>query len=931
MGRARNRDQAEPPAIHTAVTHTIDLAPEAWAWATWRPRSATLPEAPPAPAFKLPPAVGRLSRLLVGTGSGEWLWGTLTFKLPLAREAAHFWLTAVTAPVEGTTPADLAEQLSKQTFDGVIDLPALAVRIPLAGTWWSDRVDTLWQLLRALSPGEVMGLLLDARVLDMEEMRETALKWLIEEGGRLTQSDVDRLKPIARERLAGRVWPDSNDPRPPLIFYVAARLGLHEELLALVSSWPDNRYSAGWSLQKHSLIVFGLGSAALVESQARRLKLYLHEPYHVRAWLAHTEFSALDVVRDSILRMSGSPLERLVEVLMLVKAPETALPLLELRLAGKGASLVRNWFEEQVGNAIAGLIPVAAGRGKLADAAIEYLREARRKGHTAIIEQQVSQAAAAGPEIAERVRRAVLEHTEKEYSPLSDTTPPDWLRTALEAGETADHAVKLPPWAQPSRMPPVVVGECCLSETQINRLLLSLKASQLGAPGPVLAVVKERVDRASLEAFAWRLHDLWQEVKAPTKEQWALAALGHFGGDATALKLGPMLRAWADDAQGSKVTWRKLARAGLECLCAIGTDAALVVLNGLGEKIKHSGVREAARSLLKKVAQAAGLSQDELQDRIVPDLGLDEKGSRVLDFGPRRFRALLGPDLKPLVRDEEGKVRGDLPKPTKKDDEEKAQEAVTAWKLLKKQLRETARLQALRLERAMVEGRRWRVAEFERLLVRHPLMTNLVRLLVWGMYDEAGDLKKTFRVTEDREYTDASDNPVSLEGATSVGIVHPLQLDETERAAWGDLLADYEVTPPFPQLARPVYRLEPEETCSNEITRFQGRKVAGVWIVGILKSPEWERGGAGYDYSASHARFFPAARLTAVIEYGPGLPPGNPRDAPEQTLGTCYFVPSEHRDTWVSKSQAMTLEGVEPVVISETLLDFSALAAKGTG
>ena len=35
----------------------------------------------------------------------------------------------------------------------------------------------------------------------------------------------------------------------------------------------------------------------------------------------------------------------------------------------------------------------------------------------------------------------------------------------------------------------------------------------------------------------------------------------------------------------------------------------------------------------------------------------------------------------------------------------------------------------------MIAGRRWSVAEFESLLVRHPLMINLVRRLLWGVYD----------------------------------------------------------------------------------------------------------------------------------------------------------------------------------------------------
>src|SRR5262245_3606913 len=141
MARPREPSRTPPAPVNLAVTRTIDLAPEDWAWATWRPRPAQLPAPPAVKAlpFKLRPAANRLARLLVGTGSGEWLWGTFTFRPPIAREAAHFWLSAVTAPTEGTTPEQLARRLEKETFDGHITPGAVAARVADGGTWWADR------------------------------------------------------------------------------------------------------------------------------------------------------------------------------------------------------------------------------------------------------------------------------------------------------------------------------------------------------------------------------------------------------------------------------------------------------------------------------------------------------------------------------------------------------------------------------------------------------------------------------------------------------------------------------------------------------------------------------------------------------------------------------------------------------------------------
>jgi hypothetical protein len=92
---------------------------------------------------------------------------------------------------------------------------------------------------------------------------------------------------------------------------------------------------------------------------------------------------------------------------------------------------------------------------------------------------------------------------------------------------------------------------------------------------------------------------------------------------------------------------------------------------------------------------------------MVPDCGLDERGSCVLDFGPRQFRVVLDAHLKPRIRAGPGKLRADLPPRNREDDPDKADAAFAAWRQLKKALREVLQVQARRLEDATIESRRW--------------------------------------------------------------------------------------------------------------------------------------------------------------------------------------------------------------------------------
>src|SRR5262249_34387751 len=102
-----------------------------------------------------------------------------------------------------------------------------------------------------------------------------------------------------------------------------------------------------------------------------------------------------------------------------------------------------------------------------------------------------------------------------------------------------------------------------------------------------------------------------------------------------------------------------------------------------------------------------------------------------------------------------------------------------------------AKIQAVRLEQAMVTGRRWPAEDFLNMLVRHPLMINLVRQILWATHDDHGQITQTFRVTEDQTLADGKDNELKLTQKDQVGIAHPLQLKDADMSAWGEIFSDY--------------------------------------------------------------------------------------------------------------------------------------------
>jgi hypothetical protein len=917
----------QAPAEEFRVRREIKLH---WSMFSYLPgrRAAPVPLAPPEP-FNLQGCLSQLRTKVQSRHYGwEWDFSQAIPNRVLPREEAEFWLTAMTFERTNKDTVEIvADKLSKRSFPG--ELPgSLSLNTRYLSQYAVKCLATL------MSPEDLCELLLNPKTgqgaqaweSNAVPLRAGFRKFVLPY---LDDAAIEKWRAAAKAAWDPASWPATSTASlyvaPAPAFYFGATLGLHEEVRALIEQWPDDLYTGpSWDhthYHRPQEVVYGAGSAQEVAHHFRRLQLPTSTRWDVLTFVALTNFSALDVVARTIAaRGNKEEAEDLFEAFAPIHAPEAAPHALDLALSSKAPKAARKWLEDNLDEAIVGLMPVAIGTGKLAEAALEFLKSVKRRGHAARIDAHL---AAVAPEVAERIRAKVLDLVEEKLPVLSLEMTPTWWREAL----TQTPLKTLKPLSWTSDLPAITVGQHALGADHVMELLGALQASTLEAPHPLLALLREHATPERLEAFGWKLFESWRAEGAPARDKWAFIATGFLGGDRTILALAPLIRAWPGESQHQR------AVLGLEVLRTIGTDTALMQINGIAQKVKFKGLKERAVQCMEAIASSRGMTRAQLEDRIVPDCGLDERGERVFDFGPRRFRFVLGPELKPMIRYPDGAIKPDLPKPGAKDDATKAESAVAEWKLLKKQIADVAKIQSVRLEQAMVTGRRWTGEEFEKLLVHHPLMVHLNRRLVWASYEPSGAVQATFRVTEDQTLADASDEPFTLAPSAGVGVLHPLQLADQPHVLeqWGQLFGDYEILPPFPQLGRTAHHLTPEQLEQKEITHFATRgKLPAQSLVFGLEKLGWQRGvpqDAGW--VGEHSKPFYGANVTAVINYEEGFSVGYWEGAGDQTIQRIFFVPGIYTPRmYPEHKNALRLADVDPIARSEVLGDCELLVTK---
>lgn len=498
---------------------------------------------------------------------------------------------------------------------------------------------------------------------------------------------------------------------------------------------------------------------------------------------------------------------------------------------------------------------------------------------------------------------------------------PAWLAKLVTETEAKPHFSK---WMSVDSLPPLALQGRVADASEIAAILQGLQRLTEEAKTtlpPFIMGIWEDCEPLSRDAFVYALYDRYHADERPKTGRWVNLVVRFLGGQRCALRIGSQVKQWAEALN------RVGANLGIELLEAIGTDTAIMQLDMLARKVRRNSVKVRAQQAVKKIAAARGLTEAELADRIVPDCGLDEQGTRCFDFGPRQFWFAAGPQLEPRICDAEGRIRADLPALRQSDDPAKSAEAVAAWKLLKKSLRETLKVQGERLEQAMVQGRSWPFEQFEQLFLRHPLMRHLAQLVIWAECASDGSVVRTFRVCEDLTFADACDQPAERVIVGNVRIVHPLHLTEAARLQWAHTCADYVLLPPFDQIQRRVERIAPGEKTQKTLKPRLEMKIHPLSLLSKLTRLGWQRGepeDAGL--VCEHRKFYLSENITAVLRYGGGIPVQDPRWAEPQSIEECLFLPGlKQPERWDNFKGRLALGEVSDLVLSETLRDLALL------
>ena len=627
-------------------------------------------------------------------------------------------------------------------------------------------------------------------------------------------------------------------------------------------------------------------SYLLQVSPARAVQIFNHVP--AERWIG---VSALGLPGCLLARHGLWVLPGLVALAR--RAPQHALPwlgpvfcdeLVPIMAAALAKKSVHEhatlWLRRHAERAAPALIPVALGKpGKPRTTAESAVR--------CIAEANADAVLAAATDYGSEARRAVEAMLTRKAAP-APIKKPRWPKFVA--------AKNLP-------VPHTTSGEPMPAEA-LENLVLLLTLLPTEPTSAEMDAVRAAYTPASLGELAWAITSAWMLSGAQPKDKWAFFASGHLGDDATAAKLAKLIRAWPGQAMHARAVM------GLDVLALIGSDAALLHIFGISQRIRYKALQDRAQEKIDAIAAARGLDTEQLADRLVPDLGLDTEGTLSFDLGARQVTAELTSRGVLRLFDDGGELRALSPK--RDDDPDRAKQAQAAMTALKKQLGPLVAAQSLRLELAMASQRHWSEAEHRALILAHPVVGRLALGLIWSAC-ESGEPVHTFRVHAGR-YVDVEHNELALAPNARIAVAHPLSLSHALCAQWRQALRDAGVEPPFDQLERAVFVPSAVERLAWTISDYEGTPVPAGAVIG-LRDRGWHNGAPQISDAVWWMERTLGNGVVAQLRILPGLVPGVPPEA--QELGLLSFL----RD-----GDGVAIGEVDPILLSETVRDVNRLA-----
>lgn len=316
------------------------------------------------------------------------------------------------------------------------------------------------------------------------------------------------------------------------------------------------------------------------------------------------------------------------------------------------------------------------------------------------------------------------------------------------------------------------------------------------------------IDPVSLQAMLMLLADKYLDANQNTKKKFLVYPFCRYADEKSMAELSKRSYHWATALSGNNSASLLRLR---DAVIYNNTRSAMLFAEKMGDLDKYAALR--------------GMTEDELRDKYLSDVGLNEQGGKAYDLGNQTVTARLQKDLGFLFELPGGKTAKSLPK--KNADPAKYETAKADFDELRKSVKKILKSRGNVLFEDFLSGRERKSDAWQEAYLKNPLLRMVASLLVW---EQGG---KTFTLSEADPIDSAGQGYAITD--KPIRVAHPMEMEAEDLKAWQKYFTSNGLKQPFAQVWEPM--IDPATVTEDRYTgcyipyyRFTGQAKHGITV-----------------------------------------------------------------------------------------------------
>jgi hypothetical protein len=256
----------------------------------------------------------------------------------------------------------------------------------------------------------------------------------------------------------------------------------------------------------------------------------------------------------------------------------------------------------------------------------------------------------------------------------------------------------------------------------------------------------------------------------------------------------------------------RAVKIGNACFWALGSmpgAEGLAQLSILKARIKGTSPQKVIAAAIDLAATRSGMSKEEAEELGVPTYGMEAVGRKTYSFGEVMTHVEIAGSSVEQTWERGGERLAWEPKEVRDEHAEELEEIEETVKDIRKMLL----AQRDRIDGLYLSPRKWRLADWRKRYLDHPIVGTVARRLIWKF--SRGDRAES-GIWHNGQIVGRDDEPIGwLDETTTVELWHPISVASEVVVAWRNWLEAHQVQQPFKQAHREIYPLTDAERATR--------------------------------------------------------------------------------------------------------------------